>query len=228
VFSLWSTLIPLILGCALVPVQSLATILLLQAEDGRRKATAWVVGMTSARVVQGLLFALLLHTSAAIAEDTKDGPGAVASFVLLLVALTMLLSALGAAVKHGDPDAPPPRWLSVVDRISPANAFGIGTAMIVLSVKFWVFTVGAVTAIAGAGMPLPERVLTFALFIGLGESTQFALLAIGLASPARAKPLLDRIVAWLVAKNRVLVITLGTTFGLWFLAKALHGLGVTG
>jgi len=74
----------------------------------------------------------------------------VASFVLLLVALTMLLSALGAALKHEDPDAPPPKWLSVVDRISPANAFGIGTAMILLSVKFWVFTVGAVSAIANA------------------------------------------------------------------------------
>ncbi|WP_426564788.1 GAP family protein [Angustibacter sp. McL0619] len=225
-FSLWSTLIPLILGCALVPVQSLATILLLQSEDGRRKATAWVIGMTSARVVQGLLFALLLHTSAAIAQDVDDGPGAVASFVLLLVAMTMLLSALGAALRHEDPDAPPPRWLGVVDRISPANAFGIGTAMIVLSVKFWVFTVGAVTAIAGAGLPLPERVLTFALFIVLGESTLIALLAIGLVSPARAKPLLDRIVAWLTAKNRVLVMTLGTAFGIWFLVKALHGLGV--
>ena len=40
--------------------------------------------------------------------------------------------------------------------------------------------------------------------------------------------LLDRIVAWLVAKNRILVMTLGTAFGLWFLVKALQGLGVTG
>ena len=160
VFSLWGTLIPLILGCALVPVQSVVTILLLRSEGGRPKAVGWVAGMTSARIVQGLLFALLLrHQLRPSPEDADDGPGAVASFVLLLVALTMLLSALGAALKHDDPDAPPPRWLSVVDRISPANAFGIGTAMILLSVKFWVFTVGAVSAIANAELPLPERLL---------------------------------------------------------------------
>ncbi|GAA4349939.1 GAP family protein [Angustibacter luteus] len=225
-FSLWGTLIPLILGCALVPVQSVVTILLLRAENGRPKAFAWVLGMTGARVFQGLIFALLLHTSSAIAEDADDGPGAVASFILLLVSLTMLLSALGAALKHGDPDGPPPRWLSVVDRISPANAFGIGIAMILLSVKFWVFTVGAVSAIAGAGLPLAERVLSFALFIALGESTLLALLAIGFVSPVRSAALLDKIVGWLVAKNRILVMTLGLVFGLWFLVKALHGLGV--
>src|SRR4051794_2902330 len=214
-FSLWSTLVPLILGCALVPVQSVVTILLLRTDGGRAKAVAWVAGMTSARVIQGVLFAVLLHTSSALADDSDRGPGAVASFVLLLVALTMLLSALGAALKHDDPDAPPPRWLSVVDRITPANAFGIGTAMILLSVKFWVFTVGAVSAIANSDVHAPEGVITFALFIVLGESTQLALLGIGLFSPERSGPLLDRIVAWLVAKNRLLVMSLGTAFGLW-------------
>ena len=73
-FSLWSTLVPLILGCALVPVQSVVTILLLQLR-GRAAArrSPGSSGMTSARVVQGVLFALLLHTSAAIAQDADNG-----------------------------------------------------------------------------------------------------------------------------------------------------------
>jgi divalent metal cation (Fe/Co/Zn/Cd) transporter len=182
--------------------------------------------MTVARALQGVLFAVLLDNSSTMITDRRNGPGAAASVLLLLVGLTMLLSAVGAVVRHEDPDAPPPKWLSVVDRITPANAFGIGTAMILLSVKFWVFTVTAVSAIADANLRAPEGAITFTLFIVLGESTQLALLAIGLLSRERSGPLLERIVAWLIANNRILVITLGTVFGLWFLLKALHGLHV--
>ena len=50
---LWSTLIPLGIGSAVVPIQIVVTILLLQAPDGARTAAAWVAGMTAPPRVAG-------------------------------------------------------------------------------------------------------------------------------------------------------------------------------
>ena len=81
---LWTTLIPLILGSAILPVQVTVTILLLRSGGGRSAAVAWVSGMTAVRLVQGILFGLVLDAAGAEAVD-DDGPGLIASTLLLVI-----------------------------------------------------------------------------------------------------------------------------------------------
>ena len=108
---LWASLIPLIIGSALVPIQIIITTLLLRSKAGKGTAVAWVTGMTAVRVAQGLVFGLVLGTGSE--SVAGDGPGTAISLLLLLVAVVFFIGAAKQILKHPDEDAPPPRWMAL-------------------------------------------------------------------------------------------------------------------
>jgi len=61
VVATWSSLVPLILGCALEPIEIVITIMLLGTPSHLRAASAWVSGHVSTRLLQGLIFCTILH-----------------------------------------------------------------------------------------------------------------------------------------------------------------------
>lgn len=222
---LWPSLVPLIVGSAVVPIQIIITILLLRTS--RATAVAWVAGMTVIRVAQGIVFGLVLSSSDAVAADTADdGAGLVASTLLLVVALVFLVTGVRQLLHEDDPDAPPPKWLALVDGMTPVKAFAIGAALMLVGVKFWVFTVGAIGAIGEADLGQPSAAITFVVFVVLAVSIHLVLIGISFAMPSRSDAVLDSASEWLTRNNRVIVIVLGFVFGVWFMIKALDGFGI--
>jgi hypothetical protein len=66
------SLLPLIIGSALVPAQIILYILLLKSSrQGLLKASAYVGGMTTVRLLQGLFFGLILTNSTAATRRGK-------------------------------------------------------------------------------------------------------------------------------------------------------------
>jgi hypothetical protein len=220
--NLWATLLPLIIGSALVPVQLLVTILLIA--HSRRSALAWVAGTTTVRVVQGVLFGLVLGSDDVSAGDGGAGP--IASTLLLVAGLLFLATAAKHLVGDQDPDAPPPRWMSAIERISPAKAFLFGAGAMIIGVKFWVFTLTAIAVIGDADLGQPGATIAFVVFVVLASSAQLALIGVSVAAPRRSEVVLDRVSDWLTAHDRLLMIVIGAVFGTWFLIKALDGYGL--
>jgi hypothetical protein len=208
---LWGTLVPLGVGSALVPIQIVITTMLLRAKTGRVAAVAWLAGMTVVRLGQGLVFGLIL--GGARGGSTSTGPGTGVS------AAKQLLS-------HPDEDAPPPRWMAMIESVTPARAFGLGAGMLLIGVKFWVFTLAAISAIGEAGLGQGAAIAAFLVFVILAESIHLALIGLAFAMPGRAAAMLDGIIGFLTRYNRVLMVVLGAVFGTWFLVKALAGLGL--
>ena len=223
--NLWSALIPLIVGGALVPIQIIITILLLRSSAGRITALAWVAGMTTVRLAQGLVFGLLLG-SATGGGSTSDGPGAALSLLLLVLAIVFYVTAAKQLLGHPDEDAPPPKWMAMFDGIGPGRAYALGAALLTVGAKFWVFTLGAIAAISDAGLDRGPSIVVFLVFVALTESIHLLLLGIAAVLPDRSERLLDRVAAFLESNNRVIMIVLGLVFGTWFLVKALGGLGL--
>jgi hypothetical protein len=221
---LWTSLIPLIIGSALVPIQIVITTLLLRSRAGKVTAVAWVAGMTTVRLAQGLVFGIILGSSGS--DSGAGGPGSAVSLLLLVVAIVFYVSAAKQLLNHPDEDAPPPRWMATVESVTPGRAYLLGVGLVAISAKFWVFTLGAISAIWAAGMSQPASIVTFVLFVALAESLLLAILVVAYAMPDRADAMLDRVAGLLERYNRLLVIILGLLFGTWFLVKALDGLGV--
>jgi hypothetical protein len=222
---LWGSLVPLIIGSALVPIQIVITTMLLRSKAGRITAVAWLAGMTAVRLSQGLLFGLILGdaTSEASASDGSSTP---VSLLLLVVAILFYVTAIKQLLNHPDEDAPPPKWMAMVETVTPGKAFGLGTGILLINIKLWVFTLGAISAIGLAGLGQGAAVLAFLVFVLLAESIHIVVIGVAFAMPTRSAATLDGIVGFLARYNRVIMIVLGAVFGTWFLVKALSGLGV--
>ncbi len=224
--NLWGTLAPLIIGSAVVPIQIVITILLLRS-NARVTAVAWVAGMTAARLVQGVVFGLLVARDSDATTTTGEGqPSPLTSSLLLVVGLILLVMALRAGLNQPDEDAPPPQWLTLTETMGAGRAFLLGAALIAVGAKFWVFTLAAISAIGDAGLGQGASILVFLLFVALAEGVVIGVLVVAFAAPTRADALLSSASAWFEAHNRVIVIVLGVVFGAWFLAKGLAGLGL--
>lgn len=222
---MWSSLIPLILGCVLEPIEIVITIMLLATPSRARAAGAWLAGHGSTRLLQGLIFGTILHWGARHA-DSNHSRHWIVSTVLLVVALLFLVTAARELFSDDDPNAPPPKWMSMLMSASPTKAFFIGAGVITVSVKAWVFTLAAISVIGNAGLGHVANVASYVAFVLLAMSANLLIVGCAALLPDRSRSLLDRILRWLQENNRPIMVVVGLVFGVWFGIKALHGFGV--
>lgn len=220
--SLWSDLAPLILVSASLPLQTIVTLLLVRSS--LRSAYAWVAGMTTVRLLQGFLFGFVIKESEAHAQP--QSPQYFLGALLLVMALLLYVKAFRTATGAQDEDAPPPRWVEKAGSMSPLKAFAAGAGFMTISLKFLVFTLGAINVITDAHLGLGLSALTFVLFVGLVQIVPFAILALASSSSSRSAAILEGFGAWLKRNNRAITIVFGLIFGTWFLLKSLARLGI--
>jgi len=219
------SLFPLIIGSALVPVQIIIDILLLKnPKQGLFKALAYVGGMTTLRLLQGLIFGLILTNSVAASTQEDSGRSPIVSTLLLVLGILLLVTAYKQWRKDDDPDAPPPKWLTMIDSITPLKAFGLGFGLLLIGGKFWVFTLGAIGIIGQAQLGQPSSTVAYLLFILLAESLLLIPILIRIIIPKQSISLLEKTSAWLTRYNRSIIIIVSLVFGLIFLYQGASGL----
>ena len=222
--SLWATLTPFIIAAALMPIELVITLALLGTPGRVKTATAAVAGTVTVRLLQGLVFGAILHWGRR--DDTPGGHGWLVSSVILVVAVVLLVTAVRELLGGGDPDDPPPKWMAALSSMKPGKAFLLGGATVLISVKMWVFTFAAISAIGDAGIARSANFANYTAFVLLGVSTHLAIIAAAAFFPKRSAAFLDGSLRWLQDHNRVIMISLGLVFGGWFLYKGLHGFGI--
>lgn len=223
---MWSSLIPLIIASAILPMQIIVTIVLRRSPSGLGAAAAFVTGMTVLRLVQGFVLAVVIGSAAAATDQVDQGGGPVLSTVLLVAGVVLLAAALRQWLTGADPDAPPPRWLGLAESMRPHTAFGFGMLLVALGGKWWVFTLGAIAAIADAGQSVPRSVLDYLIFVALAELPVLLIVVSSAIAPQRSEPVLEAISGWMDRNNHRIVIAACVFFGLWFVFQALDNFGV--
>jgi hypothetical protein len=219
---LWTTLIPLAIATAVLPVQLAITVLLLRSDHGRAKAAAWIAGMTVVRVAQYAVFGVVLERAM---DDAGPGPSPVEGALLLVVAVLLLVSPARKLARQPDEDAPPPRWMTAVEGLGRGRAFLMGAGLVGLSPKLWAFTLGAVGAIADADLDPTAGWLVFAAWVVAAQSLHLLALLAAVVAPVRADALLGAAADLLERHSRPVMIGIGLVFGGWFLVKALVAFG---
>jgi len=222
--SLWASLAPFAIAAALMPVEMVITLALLGTPGRVRTAGAAVAGTVVVRFLQGLVFGTILHWGKR--DNTEGGHGWLVSSVVLVVAVVLLVTAIRELLGGGDPDDPPPKWMTALSSMTPGRAFLLGGATALISVKMWVFTLAAISAIGDAGMTRSANFANYIAFVLLGVSTSLAIIAAAAFFPNRSAALLDASLRRLQHHSRVIMIALGLVFGGWFLYKGLNGLGI--
>ncbi len=219
------SLTPYIIGSAVVPVQIIIGVLLLQSpQQGLLKSSAYLAGMTLTRVLQGLVFGFVFAASGAAAVDGSSGKSLVVSTLLLILGVLLLIAAYKKWRKEEDPDDPPPKWLTTIDSATPLKAFSIGFLLPLIAAKLWVFTLSALATIADAQLGQPTSTIAYLLFILLAQTLLLLPILIRILLPSRSKTVLDGIAAWLTKNNRPIAIVVSLVFGLLFLYSGVTGL----
>lgn len=219
--SIIATLLPFIIGSAVVPLQIIVVTLLLTSEKrGPLKAIAFVLGMTVARLAQGALFGFVLTGGSGDPADANS-PGIVKAAALTVLGILLLITAYKKWAKEPDPDAPPPKWLTMLDTVTPLRALFLGAGFVLIAPKLWVFILGAISTIEEAQLGRPASTQTFLLFILLAQSLLLIPILIRLLIPRRAQSLLTALADWMKRYNDPIVIAISLIFGALFLYQGL-------
>ncbi len=221
--SVITSLLPFIIGSALVPVQIIIVTLLLTSEKrGPLKAIAFFLGMTLTRLLQGVLFGLVLTGGSGDPGDAS-GSGWVKSTLMVVLGILLLSTAYKKWANEPDPDAPPPRWLTMLDGLTPLTALLFGAGFILIAAKLWVFTLGAISVIGEAQLGQPDSTIAYLWYILLAQSLLLIPILIRLLLPKRAAQLLGSFGAWLEKYNNQIVMVVSLIFGLLFLYQGIRG-----
>jgi hypothetical protein len=217
-----SSLLPMMAGAALVPVYLIMVVLLLQRPDGLGVAAALVGGMTVVRLLQGVVFGFILVD--VMSRIGGDEVAVIASAFLLALGVLLWASAVKQILNGEDSDAPPPKWLTVLDTVAPLTAFGIGAALVAIGAKQWVFTLGALGIIREADLNREQAVVAYLIFILGAEALMLLALLYSIVARDQSIAVLGRFGDWLERNNRSIVIVVSAVFGTFFLWKGLSGL----
>lgn len=220
---LWTTVVPLAVTTVVLPIQLAITILMLRSAGGAARAGAWISGMTIVRLLQYAVFGAVLTQAT---DDGLPGTSAVEGALLLVVGVVLLVSAARKAANQPDEDAPPPRWMSIVDGMSSGRAFLMGAGLVAFSPKLWAFTLGAIGAIGDAQLGPGEGWIVFAVWVALAQALHLLAWLSATLFPAEAEPVLARASLALERYSRPLVIAISLLFGAWFMVKALSAFGI--
>ncbi len=223
---MWANLIPLIIGSAILPMQIVVTIVLRRSEAGLLAAAAFVAGMTVLRLVQGVVLGLLVGSAQSMETELQSGAGPVVSTILLMTGILLLAAGLREYLTGADADAPPPRWRGLAVSMKPRTAFGFGMLLVAVGGKWWLFTLGAVGAIADADPGALHSAVDYLVFVALAELPVLLIVLGSALAPRRSAPLLDAISTWMEKHNHGIVIAACVFFGAWFVVTALGDFGV--
>lgn len=216
------SLLPFIIGSAVVPLQIILGVLLLQSpQQGLLKAIAFVSGMTLTRILQGLLFGWLLSDAVTAGEGGKNP---ILSTLLLVLGLLLLIAAYKKWQREEDLDDAPPKVFRLIDHLTPLKAFGLGFGFPLIAAKLWVFTLSALTTITAAQLGFGASALAYLLFIVLAESLLLLPILARILLPARSQSFLTQLSTGLTRHNRPITIAVSLVFGLFFLHSGLSGL----
>lgn len=214
-------LLPFIIGSAVVPLQIMMVILLLSSRNrGLAKAIFMVAGMTVIRLLQGVVFGLIFAPSAGEAS----GKSSLVSTLLMVLGILLLITAYKQWRGEDDPDGPPPKWVTTLDSITPLKAFGLGAGLVLISGKFWVFTLSAIGVIEEAQLGQTLSIVAFLLFLILAQSLLLLIILTRLVVPGRSKSMMESISVWLTRLNRPIIVTVSLIFGLLFFYQGVSGL----
>jgi threonine/homoserine/homoserine lactone efflux protein len=220
---LWTILVPLAVGSALIPIEIALTVVVLRAPGGIPKALAWVGGMTAVRLAQ---LAIVGPVVEAAVDDGEPGTSVIEAAFLLLVGVLFLVIAARKATNQPDEDAPPPAWMTLMDGVSAGRAFLMGAAVIGLNPKLWAFTIAALGAIGDAELGVAASVGVFVVFVIAAQSVHLAAIGVSVVAPERSRAMLDGMNAWLERHSRALLIGLSLVFGLWLVLRSLGAFGI--
>ncbi|MFH8386116.1 GAP family protein [Kitasatospora sp. NPDC018058] len=197
---------------AVSPLPIIAIILILATPRGRLNGllftAGWVVGLA------GLAGVMLAVGGSA----GSSGHGHPATWVgVLKLALGVLLVLFGARQWRRRPKDPAqahlPKWMSVIDGLSPGKTLGLGLALAAANAKNAPLAIAAGATISSAGLPVGQQIASVAVFVVVGSLGLLTPLGVFLIMGERARSILADWRDWAARNNTAVMAVLFLVLG---------------
>lgn len=147
---------------AIAPTLLGLVILFLGAERGESKAWAFILGKYLASCLWAVLFLTVLGAAHFARKPTAATRPAILIIELVVGGLLIIL-ALRIALGKDDPDAPPPKFMAILDKMGPVIIFGTNLLWSLFQIRFILLLLIGTTTIATAALPGVESFLTLVI-----------------------------------------------------------------
>ncbi|MEU3460720.1 GAP family protein [Streptomyces sp. NPDC006733] len=211
-------------GIAISPLPLIAVILMLATPKGRSNGIAFAAGWTVSLAV--LVTVIVLAGSGADAGQ-DDGRPADWTFWLKL-ALGALFLVMGVQQwrgrPRGDHEAPQPRWMQVLDHVTPGKAAGLAAALAVANPKNLVLAVGGAVSIASSTAGSGGKAVAAGLMVLIASLCATLPLAVYLFGGRRSATVLGEWKAWMSRHNSAIMTVVLVVLGTKYVGDAISGL----
>ena len=206
-------LLPMVIGSIAMPSWALLVFALLSSGRKVIEAIAVVAGVTSVRLIQGIIFGTAV--SAYELSNHLSSPDPIVSTLLIVLGVLMWALAVRQATHKDDL-----KLMGLVGALTPVRALGVGAALVVTSTRAWIFTLAAIGVIEQAGLDFAQNAVAYLLYV-LGAEV---LLIAPILVSARSSVRLETAARWLDKYNGPIVIVVSVAVGSYFLWRGFTGL----
>ena len=219
----FAEILPFALGIAVSPIPIIAVIPLLFSPRARSLGAAFALGWALGIAAVAVVFALL----GGLIDEDREGGRPIAGAIRILLGILLLALAVQQWRKRpreGE-EAELPGWMRAMDRLSPAQAFGIAALLGSVNPKNLILGASAGVGIAAAGaggaslVDLGELLLDYVVVASI---TVTAIVAVVWIAPRRVAEPLARLRAWLERFHAHIMTVLLILLGI---ASIVQGIG---
>src|SRR2546421_1704766 len=142
---------------AIAPTMIGLVVLFLSDDRGLVKALAFILGKYLVYVIWGVVS---LDLAEHIASTSSEGASSYSEVIFLIFGLLLLILAVRNFFGEDDPDAPPPKFMTILDKMGPIKLFGVGLVLSLMQFRFIALVLVGATVIAEARLSTTQNLIS--------------------------------------------------------------------
>jgi Sap-like sulfolipid-1-addressing protein len=213
-------LLPFALG-SIAPTMIGLVVIFLTGTRGVVQSCAFILGKYVFYVFWGLISLELV--------DQLVSPGlkvsrSVSEGFFLIAGLLLLILAVRNFFVEDDPDAPPPKFMTVLAKLGPVKLFGLGIGISIIQPRFIIFVLLGASMIAEARLSTTENFISLLVLALFMVWPMLIPLVVFLVMGERGDVAMQSMRSWLLHNQRMMNVVVMGIIGVFLLFMGLTGL----
>lgn len=193
-------ILPLALG-TIAPTMIGLVVLFLSNERGLVNACAFILGKYIVYVLWGLVS---LHLADFISSTSSARPSTITEVFFLIFGLLLLILAVHNFFGEDDPDAPPPKFMAILDQLGPVKLFGLGIAISLMQPRFILLILAGASIIEETNLLTTESIISIFVLALLMVWTMFIPIIVFLVMGKHRAAAMKSMRTWLIVHQHMI------------------------
>jgi threonine/homoserine/homoserine lactone efflux protein len=133
----------------------------------------------------------------------------------------LLILAVRNFFGEDDPDAPPPKFMAILDNLGPVKLFGLGIAISIIQPRFIIFVLAGASIIVGANLPNTENIISILVLALLMVWALLIPVVVFLVMGEHRAAAMKSMRTWLMRNKRMVNVVVMSVFGILMLILGL-------